>query len=237
MRYPRSKQASNGQKYGGFASHRVTAQTLAPEIRAARMLLSPSAQKDIAHLAEDIEETLLGNMPTRSAHSQGKRRGLVLWITVLLGGTIVLALAGSSGWVSAIKYHSIAEKNAVIAEQEKQLSSYYENQAATERKLREDLQARDEQLKYITTSQLEIIADLSKKGHYAMAISQIYILTEVAEALDDSESGLIERISQQRIDTILAVIAEVHESEADLSGVRVELEKLSTITNSSLNKK
>lgn len=231
MRYPRSKQERNGQQNRGFTTHKDAAQALAPEIRAARMLLSPSAQEDIAHLAEGIEVTLSGNMPTRAAHSQRKRRGLVLWVTVLLGGTIVLALAGSSGWASALKYHSIAEKNAVIADQEKQLAFYYENQAEIERKLREDLQARDEQLKYITTSQLEIIADLSKKGHYAKAISQIDILTEVAEALDERNGGLIERISQLRDETILAVITDIHGSEVDLSGVRTELEKLSTINN------
>lgn len=228
MQDSRSKPDRNGWKDG--------AQSLAPEIRAARMLLSPASQEEISQLAEDMEVTLSGNQPARAAHSQHGRRGIALWVAVSIGGIISLVLAGSTGWASALKYHSIAEKNIMIADQEQQMATYFENQAATERKLREDLQARDEQLKYIATLQLEYIADFNKSGHYAKAISRIDLYTEITDALDDRGGDLIERINQQRVETILAVIADVHGSEADLSGVRTELEKLSSIKSSSLNK-
>lgn len=228
MRDSRSKIESNGR--------RNREQSLTPEIRAARMLLSPSAQEEISQLAEDIELTLLGNQPTRAAHSRPVRRGFALWVAVSLGGIIALALAGSSGWASALKFHSIAEKNILIADQEQQLATYFENQAATERKLREDLQARDEQLKYIVTSQLEIIADLSKNSKYAKVFSKIDLLNEISDALDVHGGELSERIRQQRVETLLAVIADVHGSEVDFSGVRTELEKLSNIKSSNLNK-
>lgn len=228
MRDSRSKIESNGR--------RNREQSLTPEIRAARMLLSPSAQEEISQLAEDIELTLLGNQPTRAAHSRPVRRGLALWVAVSLGGIIALALAGSSGWASALNFHSIAEKNILIADQEQQLATYFENQAATERKLREDLQARDEQLKYIVTSQLEIIADLSKNSKYAKVFSKIDLLNEISDALDVHGGELSERIRQQRVETLLAVIADVHGSEVDFSGVRTELEKLSNIKSSNLNK-
>lgn len=228
MRDSRSKIESNGR--------RNREQSLTPEIRAARMLLSPSAQEEISQLAEDIELALLGNQPTRAAHSRPVRRGFALWVAVSLGGIIALALAGSSGWASALKFHSIAEKNILIADQEQQLATYFENQAATERKLREDLQARDEQLKYIVTSQLEIIADLSKNSKYAKVFSKIDLLNEISDALDVHGGELSERIRQQRVETLLAVIADVHGSEVDFSGVRTELEKLSNIKSSNLNK-
>ncbi|MCH8822805.1 MAG: hypothetical protein IH984_04780 [Planctomycetes bacterium] len=221
MQDSRSKLDRNGWKDG--------AQSLAPEIRAARMLLSPASQEEISQLAEDMEVTLSGNQPARAAHSQHGRRGIALWLAVSIGGIISLVLAGSTGWASAIKYHSIAEKNIMIADQEQQMAAYFENQAATERKLREDLQVRDERLKYIANSQLKIIAGLRKSGHYAKAISMIDLLTEITVALDNREGDLIERISQERIEMIIAVITDVHDSEADLSGVRTELEKLSTI--------
>lgn len=222
MQDSRSKPDRNGWNDG--------AQSLAPEIRAARMLLSPSAQEEISQLAEDMEVTLSGNQPTsRATHSQHGRRGLALWVAVSIGGIISLVLAGSTGWASALKYHSIAEKNIMIADQEQQMATYFENQAATERKLREDLQVRDEQLKSIATLQLEYIADFNKSGHYAKAISRIDLYTEITDALDDHGGDLIKRVRQQRVETILAVIADVHGSDADLSGVRTELEKLSTI--------
>jgi len=235
MRDSRSGQKQNVRQGGVFASQNDMPHALAPEIRAARMLLSPCAQEEIAQLAEDMESTLQGSQPARIVRSQHKRRGIALWVAVSLGGIIVLTLAGTSGWASAIKYHSMAAKNKLIANQEQQLASYFENQASTERKLRVDLQARDEQLKYIATSQLEIIADLSKKGHYAKAFSLIDLFTEITYALDDRGGNISDRLSQQRINTILAVITDVHGSETDLSGVRNELEKLSNIKNSSLN--
>ena len=69
MKDSRSKLERNGWKDG--------AQSLAPEIRAARMLLTPAAQEEISNIAEDMELTLLGNQPTRTAHSQRGRRCLV----------------------------------------------------------------------------------------------------------------------------------------------------------------
>ena len=228
MQDSRSKPDRNGWNDG--------AQSLAPEIRAARMLLSPSSQEEISQLAEDMEVTLSGNQLTRAARSQHGRRGIALWLAVSIGGIISLVLAGSTGWASALKYHSIAEKNILIADQEQQMATYFENQAATERKLREDLQARDEQLKSIVTSQLAIIADLNMNTHYAKAIGLIDLFTEIAQTLADSRSDLVERINQQRVETILAVIADVHGSEVDLNGVRTELEKLSNIDTSSLHK-
>ena len=228
MKDSRPKPERNGWKHG--------AQSLAPEIRAARMLLTPSAQEEISHIAEDMELTLLGNQPTRAAHSRRGRRGIALWIAVSIAGIISLAIAGTTGWASALKHHSIAEKNILIADQEQQMATYFENQAKTERELREDLQARDEQLKFILTSQLEIIADLNESGHYHKAISRIGLFTEILDALADREGALIERIKLRRVETILALIADVHGSEADLSGIRSALEKLSRVKSSNLNK-
>ena len=66
MRDSRSKLEHNGRDSG--------VHSLAPEVRAARMLLSPSSQEEISQLAEDMELTLRGNQPTRATHS---RRGCV----------------------------------------------------------------------------------------------------------------------------------------------------------------
>ena len=123
MRDSRPRKVQCVRQGGVFESHFEKRQTLAPEIRAARMLFSPSAQEGIAQLAEDLESTLQGNQPTRAAQPQKGRRGIALWVAVALGGVIALALAGSSGWVSALKYHTISEKSILIANQEKQLAT------------------------------------------------------------------------------------------------------------------
>ena len=229
------RQENNGRQEGILSSEQEVKQSAAPEIQAAQMLLSPSAQNEIAQIAEDMEIMLQGNQPTRSTCSRSNRRGLAIWAAVSLCGIVVLVLAGSSGWVSALKYHSIAEKNKLIADQEQQITAHFKTQATKERNLRKKLQARDEELKLIATEQLEIMAGLRKKGQYASAFTLMDLFKEITVALDDSGGNLSERLNQQRIETILAVIKDAHGTGVDLDGVRTELQILSKAENSSID--
>ncbi len=195
------------------------ARKLAPEVRAARTLLAPDVQQQIAQLAEGIEATLSGNQPAQLTRKRRWRRGISLWIGIPLAGVISLVLVASTGWAGAVRYHDIAEKSRLIAEQQGEL-------AAAERELRKELEARDDQLRQIATAELEAVAGLLETGRYKGALALLELYTDITAGLGDRDSELATRLRQQRIDTIVSLISDAYGSDVDLSGVRTALQQL-----------
>ena len=195
------------------------ARKLAPEVRAARTLLAPDVQKQIAQLAEGIEATLSGNQPAQLTRKRRWRRGISLWIGIPLAGLVSVVIVSSAGWAGAVRYYDIAEENRLIAEQQGEL-------AATERELREGLEARDEQLRQIITAQLEAVAGLLATGRYDRALALLDLVTDVTVSLADRDAELATRLRQQRTDTIVSLISDAYGSDVDLSGVRTALQRL-----------
>ncbi len=198
---------------------RDDARKLAPEVRAARTLLAPDVQEQIAQLAEGIEATLSGNQPAQLSTKRRWRRGISLWIGIPLAGVISLVLVGSTGWASAIRYYDIAEKNKLIAEQQGEL-------ALAERELRKELEARDDQLRQIATVHLEVVAGLLGTSRYDEALALLDLFADITASLADRDAELVARLRQQRIDTIVSLISDAYGSDVDLSGVRTALQQL-----------
>ncbi|MEE8154355.1 MAG: hypothetical protein V3T53_05285 [Phycisphaerales bacterium] len=198
---------------------RDNAQKLAPEVRAARTLLAPDVQQQIAQLAEGIEATLLGNQPAQLTRKRRWRRGISLWIGIPLAGLVSVVIVSSAGWAGAVRYYDIAEENRLIAEQQGEL-------AATERELRKELEARDEQLRQIATAQLEAVAGILETGRYDRALALLDLFADLTANLADRDAELATRLRQQRIDTIVSLISDAYGSDVDLSGVRTELLRL-----------
>ncbi len=198
---------------------RNDARELAPEVRAARTLLAPDVQQQIAQLAEGIEATLLGNQPAQLNRKRRWRRGISLWIGIPLAGVISLVLVGSTGWAGAVRYYDIAEKNKLIAEQQGEL-------AAAERELRKELEARDEQLRQIATAELEAVAGLLETGRYDRALALLDLYADITATLADRDGELATRLRQQRIDTFVSLISDAYGSDVDVSGVRTALQQL-----------
>ena len=192
---------------------------LAPEVRAARTLLAPDVQQQIAQLAEGIEATLLGNHPGQLTRKRRWRRGVSLWIGIPLAGLVSVLIVSSAGWAGAVRYYDIAEENRLIAEQQGEL-------AATERELREELEARDEQLRQIATTQLEAVAGILETGRYDRALVLLDLFADLTANLADRDAELATRLRQQRIDTIVSLISDAYGSDVDLSGVRTALQRL-----------
>ena len=198
---------------------RDDARKLAPEVRAARTLLAPDVQQQIAQLAEGIEATLLGNQPAQLNTKRRWRRGISLWIGIPLAGVISLVLVGSTGWAGAARYYDIAEKNRLIAEQQGEL-------AAAERNRREELEAWQESVGRVMTSQLEVVAGLVETGRYDRALALLDMFSEIATAVAGRDGELATRLRQERIDTIVSLISDAYGSNVDLSGVRTALQQL-----------
>ncbi len=205
---------------------RDDARKLAPEVRAARTLLAPDVQQQIAQLAEGIEATLLGNQPAQLTRKRRWRRGISLWIGIPLAGVISLVLVGSTGWAGAVRYYDISEKNRLIAEQQGQLAAEFEHQAAIEREVRSQLEARDEQLRQIATAHLEAVAGLLGTGRYDQALTLLDLFADITASLADRDAELVARLRQQRIDTIVSLTSDAYGSDVDLSGVRTALQQL-----------
>ncbi len=198
---------------------RDDARKLAPEVRAARTLLTPDVQQQIAQLAEGIEATLLGNQPAQLTRKRRWRRGISLWIGIPLAGLVSVVIVSSAGWAGAVRYYDSAEENRLIAEQQGEL-------AATERELREELEARDEQLRQIATAQLEAVAGILETGRYDRALALLDLFADLTANLADRDAELATRLRQQRIHTIVSLISDAYGSDVDLSGVRTELLRL-----------
>lgn len=198
---------------------RDDARKLAPEVRAARTLLAPDVQQQIAQLAEGIEATLSGNQPAQLTRKRRWRRGISLWIGIPLAGLVSVVIVSSAGWAGAVRYYDIAEENRLIAEQQGEL-------AAAERKLRKELEARDEQLRQIATAQLEAVAGILETGRYDRALALLDLFADLTANLADRDAELATRLRQQRIDTIVSLISDAYGSDVDLSGVRTELLRL-----------
>ena len=192
---------------------------LAPEVRAARTLLAPDVQQQIAQLAEGIEATLSGNQPAQLNRKRRWRRGISLWIGIPLAGVISLVLVGSTGWASAVRYYDIAQKNRLIAEQQGEL-------AATERDRREEIEAWQERVDRVITSQLELVAGLLETGRYDRALALLDTSSEIAAAVAGRDGELATRLRQERMDTIVSLISAAYGSDVDLSGVRTALQQL-----------
>lgn len=195
------------------------ARKLAPEVRAARTLLAPDVQQQIAQLAEGIEATLVGNQPAKLSRKRRWRRGISLWIGIPLASLVSVAIVSSAGWAGAVRYYDIAQENRLIAEQQGEL-------AAAERELRKELEARDEQLRQIVTAQLEAVAGLLETGRYDRALALLDLFADITVRLDDRDPGLAARLRQERIDTVLSLISDAYGSDVDLTGVRTALQKL-----------
>lgn len=192
---------------------------LAPEVRAARTLLAPDVQQQIAQLAEGIEATLLGNQPAQLTRKRRWRRGISLWIGIPLAGLVSVVIVSSAGWVGAARYYDIAEKNRLIAEQQGEL-------AATERDRREEIEAWQERVDRVITSQLELVAGLLETGRYDRALALLDTSSEIAAAVAGRDGELATRLRQQRMDTIVSLISDAYGSDVDLSGVRSALQQL-----------
>ena len=205
---------------------RDDARKLAPEVRAARTLLAPDVQQQIAQLAEGIEETLLGNQPAQLTRERHWRKGITLWIGIPLAGLVSVVIISSAGWVGAVRYYEIAEKNRLIAEQQGELAAEFEHQAAMEREARSQLEARDEQLRQIATAELEAVAGLLETGRYDRALALLDLYADITAGLADRDGELATRLRQQRIDTIVSLISDAYGSDIDLSGVRTALQQL-----------
>ncbi len=198
---------------------RNDAQKLAPEVRAVRTLLAPDAQQHIAQFAEGIEATLLGNQPAQPTRQRRWRRGISLWIGIPLAGLVSVVIVSSAGWVGAARYYNIAEKNRLIAQQQGEL-------AATERNRREEIEAWQERVGRVMTSQLEVVAGLLETGRYDRALALLDTSSEIATAVAGRDGELATRLRQQRMDTIVSLISDAYGSDVDLSGVRSALQQL-----------
>ncbi len=198
---------------------RDDARKLAPEVRAARTLLAPDVQQQIAQLAEGIEATLSGNQPAQLTRKRRWRRGISLWIGIPLAGVISLVLVGSTGWASAVRYYDIAEKNRLIAEQQGEL-------AAAERGMRKELEAWQERVDRAITSQLEVAAEDKRTGRYDQALGLLDMFSEIATAVGGRDGELATRLRQERMDTIVSLISDAYGSDVDVSGVRTALQQL-----------
>ncbi|MCH8852221.1 MAG: hypothetical protein IID41_06160 [Planctomycetes bacterium] len=198
---------------------RNDAQKLAPEVRAARTLLAPDVQQQIAQLAEGIEATLLGNQPAQLTRKRRGRRGISLWIGIPLAGFVSVVIISSAGWVGAVRYYDIAEKNRLIAEQQGEL-------AAAERGMRKELEAWQERVDRAITSQLEVAAEDKRTGRYDQALVLLDMFSEIATAVVGREGELATRLRQQRTDTIVSLISDAYGSDVDVSGVRTALQQL-----------
>ena len=205
---------------------RNDARELAPEVRAARTLLAPDVQQQIAQLAEGIEATLLGNQPAQLNRKRRWRRGISLWIGIPLAGLVSVVIISSAGWVGAVRYYEIAEKNRLIAEQQGELAAEFEHQAAMEREVRSQLEARDDQLRQIATVHLEVVAGLLGTSRYDEALALLDLFADITASLADRDAELVARLRQQRIDTIVSLISDAYGSDVDLSGVRSALQQL-----------
>ena len=192
---------------------------LAPEVRAARTLLAPDVQQQIAQLAEGIEATLLGNQPAQLTRQRRWRRGISLWIGIPLAGLVSLVIVSSAGWAGAVRYYDIAEKNRLVAEQQGEL-------AAAERNRREELEAWQERVDRAITSQLEVAAEDKRNGRYDQALGLLDMFSEIATAVVGRDGELATRLRQERIDTIVSLISDAYGSDVDLSGVRTALQQL-----------
>ncbi len=198
---------------------RNDARELAPEVRAARTLLAPDVQQQIAQLAEGIEATLSGNQPAQLNRKRRWRRGISLWIGIPLAGVISLVLVGSTGWAGAVRYYEIAEKNRLIAEQQGELAS-------AERGMRKELEAWQERVDRAITSQLEVAAEDKRTGRYDQALGLLDMFSEIATAVGGRDGELATRLRQERMDTIVSLISDAYGSDVDLSGVRTALQQL-----------
>lgn len=205
---------------------RDDAHRLPPEVRAARTLLAPDVQEQIAQLAEGIEATLAGNQPPRPAQQRRRHRGISLWIGIPLAGLVSIAIVSSAGWAAAVRYYDIAEKNGLIADQQKELAAEFEYQAAMEREQRSQLEARDEQLRQIATAELEAVAGLLETGRYDQALALLDLYADITAGLADRYGELATRLRQQRIDTIVFLVSDAYGSDVDVSGVRTALQQL-----------
>ncbi len=194
-------------------------QELAPEVRAARRLLEPDVQQQIAQLADGIEATLHGNQPARPTPKRGRHRGISLWIGIPLAGLVSVAIVSSAGWAGAVRYHSIAEKNILIAQQQGEL-------AAAERSRREEIEAWQERVGRVMLAQLEVVAGLLETGRYDRALALLDTSSEIATAVEGRDGELATRLRQQRMETIMSLIAETYTSNVDLSSVRSALQQL-----------
>ena len=198
---------------------RDDARKLAPEVRAARTLLAPDVQQQIAQLAEGIEATLLGNEPAQLTGKRRGRRGISLWIGIPLAGFVSVVIVSSAGWVGAVRYHDIAEKNSLIADHQSEL-------AAAEREQRKELEAWQESINRFITSQLEVAAESKRTGRYDQALGLLDLFSEIATAVVGREGELATRLRQQRTDTIVSLISDAYGSDVDVSGVRSALQQL-----------
>ena len=198
---------------------RTNGQNIAPEVRAARRLLEPDVQQQIAQLADGLEATLQGNQPARPTRKRRRHRGISLWIGIPLAGLVSVAINSSAGWAGAVRYHSIAEKNILIAQQQGEL-------AVAERNRREEIEAWQERVGRVMTSQLEVVAGLLKTGRYDRALALLDTSSEIAAAVEGRDGELATRLRQQRMDTIMSLISDAYGSDVDLSGVRNALQQL-----------
>lgn len=198
---------------------RNDARELAPEVRAARTLLAPDVQQQIAQLAEGIEATLLGNQPAQSTRQRRWRRGISLWIGIPLAGLVSVLIVSSAGWAGAIRYHDIAEKNRLIAEQQGQL-------AAAERNRREEIEVWQQSVGRFMMSQLDVAVEIKKTGRYDQALGLLDMFSGIATAVGGRDGELATRLRQERMDTIVSLISDAYGSDVDLSGVRTALQQL-----------
>ncbi len=195
------------------------ARKLAPEVRAARTLLAPDVQQQIAQLAEGIEATLLGNQPAQLTRKRRWRKGISIWIGIPLAGLVSVVFVSSAGWVGAVRYYDIAEENRLIAEQQGEL-------AAAEREMRKELEAWQERVNRVITFQLEVAAEIKRTGRYDQALGLLDMFSEISAAVVDRDGELATRFRQQRTDTIVSLISDAYGSDVDLSGVRTALQQL-----------
>ncbi len=198
---------------------RNDARELAPEVRAARTLLAPDVQQQIAQLAEGIEATLSGNQPAQLTRKRRWRRGISLWIGIPLAGLVSVVIVSSAGWAGAVRYYEIAEKNRLIAEQQGELAS-------AERGMRKELEAWQERVDRAITSQLEVAAEDKRTGRYDQALGLLDMFSEIATAVGGRDGELATRLRQERIDTIVSLISDAYGSDVDVSGVRTALQQL-----------
>ena len=198
---------------------RDNGQKLAPEVRAARTLLAPDVQQQIAQLAEGIEATLAGNQPAHPTRKRRRHRGISLWIGIPLAGLASLAIVSSAGWAAAVRYYDVAEKNRLIADRQKEL-------AAAEREQRKELEAWQERVNRVITSQLEVAVQIRRTGRYDQALGLLDTFSEIATAVADRDGELAARLRQERIDTIVTLISDAYGSDVDLGGVRTALQQL-----------
>ena len=216
----------DGRQQVMTSTTRDDAQKLAPEVRAVRTLLAPDVQQQIAQLAEGVEATLAGSQPARPTRQRRRRRGISLWIGIPLAGLVSVAIVSSAGWAGAVRYHGIAEKNRLIAQQQGELAAEFEHQAAMEREVRSQLEARDEQLRQVATAELEAVAGLLETGRYNRALALLDLYADITAGLADRDSELAARLRQERIETIMSLISDAFGSDVDLSGVRTALQQL-----------